>query len=95
LLSARLEPLGVEVLLMVWGDKPNEDNAQWQGGPVLGVKKCKVSDYSGVSLSTLGPFQLIFEPQVRGRQTHFQCAPDWNVCSARRFTRLLLLCPFK
>lgn len=56
---------GVEVVLTIWGDKAKEDDAQWQGGPVLGVKKCKVSDYNGVSLSTLGSSQLMFEPQVR------------------------------
>jgi len=59
---------GVEVVLTIWGDKAKEDDAQWQGGPVLGVKKCKVSDYNGVSLSTLGSSQLMFEPQVEETQ---------------------------
>jgi hypothetical protein len=35
---------GVEVVLTIWGDKAKEDDTQWQGMPVLGVKKCKVSD---------------------------------------------------
>jgi hypothetical protein len=54
------------VVLKIWGDKAKDDNAQWQGGPVLGFKKCMVSDFNGVGLSTLGSSQLIFEPQVRG-----------------------------
>jgi hypothetical protein len=54
---------------MVREDKAKEGDTQWQGGPVLGVKKCMVSDCNGVSLSTLGSSQLIFEPQVRGRQS--------------------------
>ena len=60
---------GVEVVLTIWGDKAKEDDAQWQVGSALGVKNCKTSDYNGVSLSTLGSSQLIFEPQVRGRQS--------------------------
>jgi hypothetical protein len=54
---------------MIWGDTAKEGGAQWQGGPVLGDKKCEVSDCNGVSLSTLGSSQLIFESQVRGRQS--------------------------
>jgi ssDNA-binding replication factor A large subunit len=57
----------MEVVLTVWGDKAKEDEAQWQNGPVLGVKKCKVSDFNGVSLSTLGSSQLIFEPEVSAK----------------------------
>jgi hypothetical protein len=30
---------GVEVVLEIWGGKAKEDDAQWQGGSVLGVKK--------------------------------------------------------
>jgi hypothetical protein len=28
--------------MTMWGDRAKEDDAQWQGNPVLGVKKCKV-----------------------------------------------------
>jgi len=72
----------MEVVLTVWGDKAKEDDAQWQNGPVLGVKKCKVSDFNGVSLSTLGSSQLIFEPEVSPESS---AAFVFNFCLCANF----------
>jgi replication factor A1 len=55
----------VQVTLTMWGDKAKEDDSQWQGNPVLGVKKCKVSDYNGVSLSSLASSQIVLNPPVQ------------------------------
>ena len=49
---------------LVAGAQAKEDDAQWKANPVLGVKKCKVSDYNGVSLSSLGSSQLVIGPPV-------------------------------
>jgi replication factor A1 len=53
-----------QVTMTMWGDKAKEDEGQWAAMPVLGVKKCKVSDYNGVSLSSLGSSQLVLNPPV-------------------------------
>jgi len=66
---------GVKVVLTIWGDKAKEDDAQWQGGSVLGVKNCKVSDYNGVSLSTLSSSKFFLEPQVKEKQNSSDLQP--------------------
>ena len=54
----------VEVNLTLWNAHAREDEAQWQNYPVLAIKKVKVSDFNGVSLSTLSSSQIMCQPDV-------------------------------
>jgi hypothetical protein len=74
------------VVLTIWGDKAKEDDAQWQGGSVLGVKNCKVSDYNGVSLSTLNSSKFFLEPQVKEKQNSAYFQP-FGTRATRLFQR--------
>jgi replication factor A1 len=56
---------GSEVALTLWGDKAQEDEAQWSGNPVLAIKKAKISEYmSGISLGTLQTSMLTLNPEI-------------------------------
>ena len=59
---------GCEVALTLWGEKAQEDDAQWQNNPVLAIKKAKVSEYQGgVSLGTLQSSLLALNPELPER----------------------------
>ena len=77
---------GIEVSLTLWGDKAKEDDAQWQNFPVLAIKKCKVSDFNGVSLGTLGSSQLMLAPDVPETQA---LAAWWASAGRSAATRAL------
>jgi len=55
---------GTEVTLTLWGDKAQEDDSQWDGEPILAIKKVKVSDYNGCSLSSLQSSQFHVNPET-------------------------------
>jgi hypothetical protein len=75
-----------EVVLTILGDKAKEDDAQWQGGSVLGVKSCKVSDYNCVSLGTLSSSKFVLEPQVKEKQNSADFQP-FGTRATRPFQR--------
>ena len=52
----------VEVRLTVWGG--SADSFNQSGNPVVAVKGCKVSDFSGVSLSALGSSVIQINPDL-------------------------------
>jgi hypothetical protein len=76
----------VKEVLAIWGDKAKEDDAQCQGGSVLKVKICKISDYNGVSLSTLSSSKLVLEPQVKEKQNSAYFQP-FETRATRLFQR--------
>jgi len=52
----------VEIRLTIWGERAQADGAQWANSPAVAIKRVKVSDYGGRTLSTLGSSSIQLNP---------------------------------
>ena len=59
-----VDDTNVEIGLTLWGDRASEDEAQWQGFPVVTAKGCKLGSFNGRSLSAFGSVQMQINPDI-------------------------------